>query len=67
VISTYTVSNPTPKLRMRPRGTYQEVNESLEGDGAIFLKQLIVDDIKVLILCRGLSKQLRGDRKRLTP
>jgi hypothetical protein len=66
-MSTCTVSNPTPTLRMRPRGTYQQVNESFEGDGAIFLKQLIVDDIKVLVLHRILSKQLLGNRKRLTP
>jgi hypothetical protein len=54
---------------MCPRATYQEVYESLEGDGAIFFKQLIVDDIKVLILRQTweLSKKLRGGRRRLTP
>jgi hypothetical protein len=44
---------------MRPRETYQEVYESLKGDGAIFLKQLIVDDIKVLVLCQQLKSSKR--------
>jgi hypothetical protein len=57
-MSTWSVSKPNSYLEYVPRETYQEVYESLEGDGTIFLKQLIVDDIKVLVLYRNLSKQL---------
>ena len=62
---TCTVSTLTQS--MRSTETYQEVYKSLKGDGAIFLKQIIVEHIKVLVLCRTLSKQLRKGKKRLTP
>ena len=58
-MSTCKVSKPNSYLEYVPRETYQEIYESLEGDGTIFLKQLIVDDIKVLVLCRKPSKQFR--------